>query len=386
MFEAVALALFWLCLAAMIHTYLLYPLSLWLWPKRYALPPDMPENSCPTVAVLVPAYNEDKVIEAKVRNCLELNYPADKLEILVGSDGSTDRTGEIVRRFTDPRVRLVELSGRHGKTGVLNHLVTQTTAEFVVFTDSNVTLETAALRTLIRHFADPQVSVAGGGKYIRIAPGAGALYAEALYADFENWIRGEESKIGGMSGTMGSFMAMRRDHYKPFAPGALNDDTVPTIWATLDGFRNAFDPEAKADEDSGCTVYEEFRRRLRIGAGNFQTLFRYAAVLSPRYGIAAYTYFSHKVLRWIFPFLMIGLFAANCFLLHEEFYRAAMVVQVAGYGVVLLGFLLDRLGVDLPVVTYLYHFVALNIALGVGFFVYLRGITTSAWEPTAREA
>jgi hypothetical protein len=154
----------------------------------------------------------------------------------------------------------------------------------------------------------------------------------------------------------------------------------------LDGLRNVYDPEAEAYEESGHSVREEFHRRIRIGAGNFQTLFRYLTVLRPRYGVAAYTYFSHKGLRWIFPFLMIGALLTNLLLIGNPLYRLTLAVQAAGYALALVGWIGDRAGVRLPLIGALFHFVALNIALFLGYFVYRRGITSSAWEPTAREA
>ncbi len=378
--------LFWLCLLGMLHAYLLYPLTLRFFRRRFAVPPVMPADAWPTVAILIPAYNEEKVIGEKLANALDLDYEPGKLEILIGSDGSTDRTNEIVSCFLDARLRLIQLPGRSGKTGVLNRLVEETRAEIIIFTDANVMIDKDALRTLLRHFADPRVGVAGGGKYILIPKGAEAVRAEATYGNMENALRARESEIGGMSGVFGSLMAMRRELYQPFTRGSTNDDTVPTIWATLAGLRNVYDPAAKAYEESGFSVAEEFRRRIRIGAGNFQTLFRYRKILHPRYGIAAYTYFSHKALRWIFPFLMLGALLTNLALIGQPFYRLALLVQLIGYGAAGLGYLGDKLGLRIPGVSTLYHFIALNIALFLGFFVYRKGITSSAWEPTAREA
>ena len=378
--------IFWLCLAAMLHAYLLYPLTLRLFRRRFVVPPQMAADAWPTVAILIPAYNEEKVIGDKISNALDLDYEPGKLEILIGSDGSTDRTNEIVNSFLDHRLRLVQLPGRSGKTGVLNRLVEETRAEIIIFTDANVMIDKDALRLLLRHFADPTVGVAGGGKYILIPRGAEAVRAEATYGNMENTLRARESEIGGMSGVFGSLMAMRRDLYQPFARGSTNDDTVPTIWATLRGYRNVYDPAARACEESGFSVAEEFRRRIRIGAGNYQTLVRYRQVFHPRYGVAAYTYFSHKALRWVFPFLMLGALLANLALLGHPFYRLTLAAQLFAYAAAGLGYVADKLGVRLPVFSTLYHFVALNIALFLGFFVYRKGITSSAWEPTAREA
>ncbi|RPH95177.1 glycosyltransferase family 2 protein [candidate division KSB1 bacterium] len=381
----VAAIIFWLCLAAMLHTYVTYPLSLRLFRRRYAVPPVMPDGAWPRVAVLIPAYNEEQVIGAKIENSLALDYDPALLEILVGSDGSTDRTDEIVRGFSDPCVQLIRLSGRSGKTGVLNRLVAESSADILVFSDANVTLDRAALRLLVRHFADPLVGGVNGGKYIRIPEGAESVKGEEIYGDLENRLRTLESEIGGTSGALGSLMAVRRELYRSYAPGSINDDTVPSLWIMLAGYRNVHDPAAKAFEESGFSIREEFRRRIRIGAGNYQTLFRYRNVLSPRYGIAAYTYFSHKALRWLFPFWMLGALLANLFLLENPFYQWTLTCQLAGYGAGWVGGMADLAGIRLPILTALYHFIALNIAFLIGFVVYLRGIRSAAWERTARE-
>jgi cellulose synthase/poly-beta-1,6-N-acetylglucosamine synthase-like glycosyltransferase len=377
--------LFWLCIGAMLHTYLLYPLTLRLLPRRYVTPPVMPETDWPRAAVLIPAYNEEKVIGAKVENALALDYPTDRLEILVGSDGSTDQTDQIVLGFRDRRLRLVELPGRSGKIGVYNRLVAETAADILVFTDANVMLDPRSLRFLLRHFADPKVGVVNGGKYIVIPKGAETVRGEEIYGRYENRLRTLESEVGGMSGALGSLMAMRRELYHPYKHGSTNDDTVPSIWAALAGLRNVHDPEAKAFEESGHSLSEEFARRIRIGAGNFQTLFRYPRMLNPLRGVPAYTYFSHKVLRWIFPLLMLGAVIWNLFLLDRPLYQLTMAVQIAGYVLAVLGFVLDRIGVGVPVLNALFHFIALNVALLGGLIVYGRGIRSSAWERTARE-
>ena len=378
------LVLFWLSFGAMLHTYLLYPLTLRFFRRRFRTPPEFKTSEWPTVALLIPAYNEEAVIGRKVENALALEYEPGKFEILVGSDGSTDQTNEIVRSFDDSHLRLIELPGRSGKTGVLNRLVSETQAGIIAISDANVILEPGALTKLVRHFADKTVGVVNGGKYILIPAGAESVRGEALYGAYENSLRTLESEVGGMSGALGSLMALRRELYQPYDRGAINDDTVPAIWAVLAGYRQVHDPAAKAIEESGTSIREEFRRRVRIGAGNFQTLFRYRRMLHPRFGIAAYTYFSHKVLRWIFPFLMIITLLANLFLLDRVLYQFLFMGQVIFYFAALLGWLGDLIGSRLPTVTSIYHFTAMNVALLGGFFVYRRGIKSAAWERTER--
>lgn len=380
----IAAVIFWLCAAAMVHTYVTYPLSLKLFRRRFAKPPEFRDGAWPTVAMLIPAYNEEAVIADKVRNSLALDYEAGKLEILIGSDGSTDQTNALVKSFQDPRVKLIELGGRNGKTGVLNHLVKATSAEILIFTDANVEVEKTALRKLIRHFADPGVGTSGAGKYIRVPRGADEVKGEAIYADIVNRLKKTESDIGGMSGGLGSLMAMRRELYQPYRPGSTNDDTVPSLLATFAGKRNVYDLEAKAYEESGHGLGDEFRRRIRIGAGNFQTLFRYPAIFLPKYGVAAYTFISHKVIRWIFPVLLILVLIANLLLIKLPIYQLALGGQLAFYLVAFVGGMALKSGIKLPIATGLFHFVSLNAGLLLGLFVYLKGIRSSAWDRTER--
>jgi len=375
--------LFWLCIAAMLHTYVTYPLTLRLLRRRF-LPPDVPAGAWPTAALLIPAYNEEKVIAEKIRNALDLDYDAGRLEILVGSDGSTDRTNDIVRGLGDPRVRLIELRGRNGKPQVINRLASETGADVLVISDANVRLDPLALRKLLRHFVDPAVGVVNGGKYIQIPRGAEAVMGEAVYGDLENRLRARESEVGGMSGALGALMAIRRSVFEPYRPGVICDDLDISIRAVLSGYRQAHDSDAKAFEEPGRTVAQEFHRRIRIGAGNFQALFRYGGMLSPLRGVVAYTYFSHKVVRWVFPFLMIGALVAATFLQQTPVYRTALLAQLVLYGLALMGLLLDCFRLRVPLISTLYHFVALNAALFLGFFVWCRGVRSSAWERTER--
>jgi cellulose synthase/poly-beta-1,6-N-acetylglucosamine synthase-like glycosyltransferase len=180
-------------------------------------------------------------------------------------------------------------------------------------------------------------------------------------------------------------LAIRRSLYRPFAPGSANDDTTPMIWATLNGMRSVWDPKAMAFEKSGQSFREEFRRRIRIGAGNFQTLSRYCSVLNPKYGIAAYTFGSHKVLRWLGPFLLIGALITNVLLFDKALYVYFLYAQVAVFAIAAVGGALVSLNRRLPPITSLFHFIAMNAALLLGFFRFLKqGNRKFIWEPTAR--
>lgn len=380
----VAVVLFWCCVGAMVHTYFLYPLTLRLLPRRRIKAESFADGEWPTVAVLVPAYNEERVIASKVENSLAIDYEPGKLEVIVGSDGSTDRTNEIVRSIGDSRLKLLELEGRNGKPIVLNRLAESTQADILVFTDANVSIDKEALKKIVRHYADPDVGCVCCGKHVIVPEGSTAVEAEAVYAESVTKLRALESRAGGMSGGLGSCLSVRRELYQPLHADSLCDDMVPPITTVLAGRRSVFEPEAHVYEDAGATVGIEFRRRVRSGAANYQILFRYARVLKPRCGVPAYTYFSHKVLRWIFPWLMIGAFAANMILLGRGFYNLVMAGQIVFYGGAMIGGLGHVLRMRMPMLSTLFHFVVMNLALLCGFFVYLRGIKTAVWEPTAR--
>ncbi|MCB9358076.1 MAG: glycosyltransferase [Calditrichaeota bacterium] len=386
MSELILQVVFWGSAGLMVFTFFGYPLTLRFLRKRYAIPPQVNESDLPRVAIMIPAYNEEAVIERKVRNCLEQDYPADKLEILVGSDGSKDLTDEIVSSIPDPRVKLIRLGGRNGKPLVLNQLYeTAADADVVVISDANILWDKQALKMACRHFSDPTVGVVSAGRYAQSERSDELALEEQSYTAHENKLKTLESQVGGMSGGLGMLLAIRRELYRPFPPGSANDDTTPMIWAVLSGLRAVWDMESKAYERSGQSFREEFRRRIRIGVGNYQTLFRYAEVLSPRHGIAAYTFFSHKVIRWLFPFLMIAALLANSLLASNPFYGYLLAGQLALYGMTMIGFVLVALHLRVPPFTSLFHFVAMNVALFWGFFRYLKqGNRRFVWEPTAR--
>jgi len=369
----------------MLFTFFIYPLTLRFLKRRFATAPNVAEELLPSVAVMIPAYNEAAVIEQKVLNCLEQNYPRDKLQVLVGSDGSTDGTDELVNAIPDDRVKLIRLGGRNGKPLVLNQLFELTTENVVVISDANITWDKQALKMACRHFADPKVGVVSAGRYALSDKTDELALEEQQYTDHENSLKALESQVGGMSGGLGMLLAIRREIYRPFPPGSANDDTTPMLWATLGGYRSVWEMESKAYERSGQSFREEFRRRIRIGVGNYQTLFRYLSVLNPRHGLAAYTYFSHKVIRWIFPFLMILALVANLMLRETAYYNTLFLGQLALYGISFIGGILVAFHLRVPPISSLFHFVAMNVALLLGFFRYLKqGNRRFVWEPTAR--
>lgn len=372
--------LFWLAFGAMLHTYFIYPFTLRYFKRRYSPPRGFKEGEWPTVALLIPAYNEEAVIGRKIDNCLALDYDPAKLEILIGSDGSTDKTSEIVRSFTVPRLKFFEFRGRKGKPGILNRLVQETKADILVMTDANVKIEPTTFSAVIRHFADPDVAGVATVKRITNREASDVSAAEDAYALHMSHLKELEAAVGGFSGAVGAYYAMRREWFHPFPLVAMNDDIVSLYPAVLAGKRVAFEPRAIGWEDGGSSVEMEFKRRTRIGASNFKTLELCRKLVHPSRGIVAYTFVSHKVLRWTFPFLMIVAFYSNLAVLHTRVGQLLFAGQVIAYAIALIGLV----GSKWSLANRLYYFVAMNAALFVGWFAYKFGTRTAVWEPTER--
>jgi cellulose synthase/poly-beta-1,6-N-acetylglucosamine synthase-like glycosyltransferase len=376
----------WLPIAAFCHSYLLYPLTLRWLPKRFPLPQTIVPGDWPCVAVLISVYNEESCIAAKIQNTLALDYDPNKLEILVGSDGSTDRTVTVVREFAPTSVRLIEFAARSGKSAVLNRLAMETTADILVMTDANAKLEPQSLRHLVQHFRDPAVGAVSGAKLVYTDINSENLRGETSYSGFENSIKSLESVVGGTSGCRGALMGARRTDFRPFPTGTINDDLVLALSTIRSGKRVVFDPHAAAHEESAKRMIEEFHRRVRIGAGDLQAFFHFTSVLNPCRGLVAYTFFSHKVLRWLLPTLLpIALFS-NLFLLDSPLYFAPLFVYVIIACLSIIGWFFDLRRRNVAGVTQLYYFAAMNLALFFGFLYYLSGRHTATWERTPRSA
>lgn len=385
MLEIVGGVLFWVGLIGVAHTYVLYPLSLLLIARRSPPRPDEPAE-WPKVSILVPAYNEETHIAAKIENCLVLDYPSEKIEVLVGSDCSTDRTGEIVRGYSDPRVRLFEMERRVGKVEVLNRLAKEARGNLLIFTDANTVFDRGVARKLVRHFGDSTVGAVSGRMDMIPPSGAAEVRGENLYRRYEILLKTLESNAGGTCGAFGGLYAIRREQFVPFYSDGLDDDMVQLLHAIEQGKHVIFDPEALSFEETGPSLGEEFRRRVRIGAANFQTLAKLGHMMHPRHGATAYILFSHKLLRWVSPFLLIAVLLGSLLLRHILLYKVVLWLQIVWYGIAALGGLLSWCGISLPGAILVYHFTLLNVAFLLGFFNWLRGEHQVIWERTDRSS
>jgi poly-beta-1,6-N-acetyl-D-glucosamine synthase len=380
--------IFWVSLFLVVYTYALYPAILFSLSTSSGKSPGKTVGNkdvhlkCPSVSMVIAAYNEEKVIEAKLRNCMEIDYPSDKIEFLIGSDGSTDRTNEIVSSFAvkDRRISLFDFPDRRGKASVLNRTVAEAKGDFLVFSDANTMYEKDAIRRLIAPFSDPAVGCVCG-KLVISRP-EGSTSNDDLYWRYETWLKGMENRLGGVLGANGGIYALRSPLFVPIPPDTIIDDFVIGMKVREQGSRVHYAEDAVAREETAENDKAEFRRRVRIGAGNFQSISLLKHLLWPAEGVFAFQFWSHKIVRWCVPFFLILMFISNLFLTrYGNVYLALFFCQALFYLLAILGAAANRTALLFRVPSF---FVSMNLAFFIGFFKYLFNVQKVTWERTER--
>lgn len=337
----------------------------------------------PVVAVVISAYNEERHIAARVRNLLELDYPLDRLRILVGSDGGSDRTGEILSALRHDSLEAHVFGQNRGKANVLNDLVARTDAPILAFSDANTFFDRDALRRLVAHFDDPRVGGVSGELRLNRSGGDNQ---DSAYWRVEQFLKFFEARIGGLLGANGAIYAIRRELWRPLAPDTICDDFCVAMNVSAAGRRLVYEPAAFAEEDTPDSIGEEFRRRVRIGIGNFQALFRHPEYLLRTSWGTRFAYVSHKVLRWIAPHLLLAALAASIVLgLQSRAWLAFALLQVAGYALSAALFAASNRGLRLPGPLRIPAFLfALNLAFLVASWRYATGRYSGSWRRSSR--
>ncbi len=388
--------LFWGTAFVLLHTYFFYPIVLMALDAvyqafgnlRYIRSGDerrkpRATHLAPQVSLVVAAYNEEACIAEKVRNSLALDYPSERFEVLIGSDGSTDRTNEIVAECSDPRVRL-SVADRAGKTAVLNRCIPHAKGEIIILSDANTLIDPAAIKKLVRHFRNPDVGAVCGKLKLYNPKVKG--YEESAYWTYESLIKFYEGKRGAVMGANGGLYAIRRTLFRPLSPGTIVDDFVIPLRILENGYGVLYDPEAVAWEETTEDYAREFGRRARIAAGNFQSLRMVPRLLLPTAGFRAFAFWSHKVLRWCAPAFMAVALGSNAFLLNDgPLYWVTFFAQLAFYGLAFIGRRTRNVpGILRKAASIAYYFVTMNLAMAVGFWRFVRGSQRAAWERTVR--
>ena len=356
----------WISFAFIVYAYVGYPVLLWILQFLFRKPVRKAPIE-PSVSLLISAYNEASVIGDKVRNSLALDYPADRLEIVVASDGSTDDTAQIVRVLAEQegqgRVRLVNFPKNRGKIVVLNDTVPSLWGEIVVFSDASSMLAGDSLLELTSNFADPRVGAASGVYQVLNADDAKLGRQEDLYWKYETFLKLQEAKLGTLTGAHGSLYAMRKALYPSPPAGTINDDFVIPTSVLRRGFRIAYEPKAVAYEEAH--EMEGFGRRVRIAAGNISQLSEIGPFLWPPRPLLLFCFLSHKAARLLVPVAMIALAISSSLLWQFPFYRWLTVAQIAFYLAAIMGafHLLPWKAMRLP-----YYFCMINASIFVSIY------------------
>jgi biofilm PGA synthesis N-glycosyltransferase PgaC len=372
----------WVALILLLYCYAGYPLLLWawarLWPRAAVTAGIEPE-----VTLIVVVHNEAARIAERLRNFLELDYPFDKLEILVASDGSSDVTAERARACGSEAVRVIEFTHRRGKSAVLNDVIPRARGEIVILADARQRFATGALRALTGHFADPRVGAVGGELILLDRTGTSEIgKGMDSYWRYEKFIRRHESSVDSTIGVSGSIYALRRRLFRPIDEATILDDVLIPMQTVRQGYRVLFEPGAQAYDWTVPTARAEFVRKLRTIAGNFQLFYRQPWLLNPFVNRLWLQTISHKGLRLLSPLCMALVFTANLWLLDQVFYRCLFAAQLAFYAAAFLGYRTRGLARRPALLNVPYAFCLLNWATVMALFGLLNGRQQVTWERT----
>jgi cellulose synthase/poly-beta-1,6-N-acetylglucosamine synthase-like glycosyltransferase len=388
--ELTATVVFWASAAALLYAYAGYPLLLALAARLKRGRPS-PRNAdaradaaaAPFVSVVITAYNEERDLAAKLENTLALDYPPDRLEIIVASDCSSDRTDEIARSFAPRGVRLHRQPRRLGKTAAQNAAVELARGEFVLFSDATTLYRQDVLRQIVPNFRDPSVGCVAG-KLIYVDPEGTAVGRGArAYWDYETFLKTRESEVCSLIGVSGCLYAVRRAAYVPLYHEACSDFIIATKMVEQ-GLRAVYEPAAVCTEETNRRADKELRMRVRVITQTFTDLWRHRAMLNPlRAGFYAVQLLSHKVVRYLVPlFLALILVASALLAARSAFYALALAAQLALYLAAALAWAFERAGRRPPrPVALPQYFVLANLAVVLAWWQFLRGERYASWEP-----
>jgi cellulose synthase/poly-beta-1,6-N-acetylglucosamine synthase-like glycosyltransferase len=380
----------WSCVLLVAYAYAFYPALLFFaysvaqirrdWrylaarQDRRAGSPD--RDALPAASLIIPAYNEEAHLRQKIVNLRELDYPSEKLEVLIVSDGSTDRTVDILKAVPDSGIEKIFLPFRRGKSNALNEAVRRSRNDILIFSDASTLFSPDAAKNLVRHFSDPRVGAVCGA--LQFQGSEESRQTEGVYWKYESMLRLMETRLGATLTASGAIYALRRECYPKLSPDTLIEDFVIPMNARRMGYRVLYDPEAVATEFSASTVGGEFTRRVRLAAGSFKALGQ--LIRTRQSAFTFWAFLSHKFLRWVVPFLLIGGFISNVLLVGSLPYRVLLGLQVIFYIWAAAGFMLRHRPKRIPFARIGYFVVAMNLAYLVGFIRYVSGRGEATWQ------
>jgi cellulose synthase/poly-beta-1,6-N-acetylglucosamine synthase-like glycosyltransferase len=382
MIDTLTAVIFWISVIGILYAYFGYPLILYLITKlrkKNHIKTISVEEYLPRVSIIIPFHNEENNLPQKIQNLLDLDYPADHLEFVLVSDGSTDRSLKIIQSQNANTIRLFGLNSRQGKAAALNLGLQNVNSEIIVFTDASIMLEKNALNQIVKGFQDQQIGCVSGEDYIPDSSG------EGVYGRYELWLRNLESLFSSIVGASGSFYAQRRELVTEFLPG-MAPDFLSVLNTVEKGYRAITEPAARGAMKSVKKSSHEFSRKVRTLIRGMTALFYKKNLLNIfKYPGFAFSLFSHKIIRWLVPWFMIVALLANFFLINQSgFYQVIFYLQLLFYGLSVIAALKGlQIHQTLPGKICLYFTIS-NLAILLAWIKYWRRDYQEIWQPSLR--
>lgn len=382
--------IFWFCVLLIVHSYVVYPFLLEL------LARNKKENQLvfrqndhlPFISILMSVHNEESVLTKKIRSIYNTIYPINRFEVLIGSDASTDGTDRICRVYDNnyQNFHYYPFNIRQGKPGIINKLTEQAKGNILVLTDAKVFLSSSTLFELITHFRNPDIHIVGGNILNEKISKDGISQQEKAFMSREITMKYQEGLIWGKTiGIYGAIYAIRKTSYTPVPGSFAVDDFFITMNALVNRQKAIINKNALTREEVPNEIRAEFKRKVRISAGNFQNLAYFLHALWPPFSGLSFAFFSHKVIRWFGPFLILLAYAMLILLSFASiFYSILFFIMTFFFLIPLIDIFLRKLKIHVVFLRFITHFFAMNLALLIGFFKFIFGIKTNVWQPTRR--
>lgn len=379
-----AAALFWISITLLFYVYLGYPVCLllvrWIGKGKSDLRLQN-EEFTPFVTSIIPVYNEEEHVESRIKNLLDCDYPLDRHEIIIASDGSSDRTVEIARKYASKMIQVVDFKQNRGRATVHNETIALARGEIIVFSDARTRFSKKFVSNIVRYFSESQTGCAISNLIYR-SEGTGISSSESFYFGFENRLRSLESDLGLLATGCGPAMAIRKGIWRPLKSTDDCDFTTP-IDAALQGYRIVFARDAVAfDTPPSSTIRGELRVRVRMTSKNLVgTLYRFGVRGWFRRPGIGWSLLSHKILRWFSPFFMLGAFLGNSLLLDSGFfYKLTFIGQLSFYLLSLCGWLGEMKKIRIPLISTAFAFCVANLGMGIGVIKGFMGKAPSTYK------
>lgn len=384
--------IFFICLFIIFYAFIGYGMLLFVLVKLKRLfkgKPTKPNASnLPTCTLIVAAYNEEDFIEEKIKNTLALNYPANKLKVIFITDGSTDKTPDIIADYL--QIQLMHQAQRLGKMAAIHRAVASVDTEVIVFTDANTFLNTDALTNICRHYSNEKVGAVAGEKRVSVKETADATAGEGFYWKYESKLKTWDSELHSVVGAAGELFSVRTALYQYISTNAIIDDFMISMLIAKDGYKIVYEPEAYATETTSLNVKEELKRKIRIAAGGIQSIIWLRSLLLPfKTPLLSFQYISHRVLRWtIVPILMMVSLFMNMFIVTKgsvsKIFLILLLSQIMFYLMAFVGWIMESKRIKLKLFFIPYYFSMMNYAVLRGIFRFVVGNQTGIWEKAKR--